>query len=89
MPLLPFARGRAWLALSGLVMIYYVRFWLTFHYPDTPVLGTCYNGPLFFDYVVTWLEFGPWFVVLGLAFLGRRLRRKGVALHAEEKSSEP
>jgi len=80
LPLLPFARGKAWLALSGLVMIYYFRFWLTFHYPDPPVLGTCYNGPLFFDYVVTWLEFGPWFVVLAVAPLGRRLGHGSVGL---------
>jgi len=66
LPLLPFARSRAWLVLSGLAMIYYVRFWLTFHFSSTPLLGTAYNGPQFFDYIVTWLEFGPWFVVLAL-----------------------
>jgi hypothetical protein len=66
LPLLPFARSRAWLVLSGLAMIYYVRFWLTFHFPSTPLLGTAYSGPQFFDYIVTWLEFGPWFVVLAL-----------------------
>ncbi len=69
LPLLPFARSKAWLALSGLTLIYYVRFWLTFHYLDTPVPGFTYKGPLFFDYVVTWLEFGPWFVALGFAQL--------------------
>jgi hypothetical protein len=63
-PLLPFARGRAWLLMSGLVFLYYFRFWLMHHAPDTPLLGTRYNGPLFFDYVVVWLEFFPWFVVL-------------------------
>lgn len=63
-PLLPFARGRAWLLLSGLAFFYYFRFWLMHHFPDTPLLGTHYNGPLFFDYVVVWLEFLPWFVVL-------------------------
>ena len=64
-PLLPFARNRAWLALSGLVFVYYLRFWLTYHFAEAPVLGTRYPGPLFFDYVVTWLEFGPWFAWLG------------------------
>ncbi len=78
LPLLPFARGRTWLALSGLVFIYYARFWLTFHYPNAPVLGTTYKGALFFDYVVTWLEFGPWFAVLAFA-AGRRWTRKTVA----------
>lgn len=66
LPLLPFARNRAWFALSGLAFLYYVRFWLTYHFPDTPVLGTRYPGPPFFDYVVTWLEFAPWFVWLAI-----------------------
>ena len=66
LPLLPFARNRAWFALSGLAFLYYLRFWLTYHFPDTPVLGTRYTGPTFFDYVVTWLEFAPWFAWLAL-----------------------
>jgi hypothetical protein len=44
--------------------VYYLRFWLTFHFAETPVLGTPYPGPWFFDYVVAWLEFGPWFAWL-------------------------
>ncbi len=79
LPLLPFARGKAWLALSGLVLLYYARFWLTFHYPDTPVLGTTYQGSLFFDFIVTWIEFGPWFVVLAFAHL-RSSVKKGSGL---------
>jgi hypothetical protein len=73
LPLLPFARGRAWMALSGLVFLYYLRFWLTRHFAEAPVLGTRYPGPWFFDYVVTWLEFGPWFAWLAVAgFSGAR-----------------
>jgi hypothetical protein len=67
LPLLPFARNRAWFALSGLAFLYYLRFWLTYHFPDTPVLGTRYPGPTFFDYVVTWLEFAPWFAWLAVS----------------------
>ena len=66
MPLLPFARSRAWLALSGLVMLYYLRFWLVYHFAEAPVLGTAYPGALFFDYVVTWVEYGPWLAVLSV-----------------------
>jgi hypothetical protein len=73
MPLLPFARSRAWLALSGLVFVYYLRFWLTYHFAETPVLGTRYPGPWFFDYIVTWLEFGPWFLWLGRDWLGTEM----------------
>lgn len=64
LPLVMFAPARAWLAVSGLTMIYYFRFWLSYHHPDDPVLGTPYSGTQFFDFVVTCLEFGPWFVWL-------------------------
>ncbi len=73
MPLVMFARSRAWLALSGLALIYYLRFWLASHCPVEPVLGTGYPGEMFFDLVVTWLEFGPWFVWLAIS--GWRQRR--------------
>jgi hypothetical protein len=65
-PFLPFCRNRAWLAVSGLAFLYYLRFWLVAHYQDVPVLGTSYSGALFFDYVVTWIEFGPWLVWLAV-----------------------
>lgn len=71
LPLLPFARGRAWIAVSGLVLIYYLRFWLDYHFPSTAVLGTRYTGVAFYDFIVTWIEFAPWFVVL---IVGFRLR---------------
>jgi hypothetical protein len=72
LPLLPFARGRAWLAVSGLVSMYYLRFWLSYHWPDTPVLGTEYLGFAFFDFVVTWIEFAPWLLCLVLGYAIRR-----------------
>ncbi len=70
MPLLPFVRGRAWVAVSGLVFLYYLRFWFGYHYPDPGqvpergILGTDYSGHAFFDFVVTWVEFAPWFAFL-------------------------
>jgi hypothetical protein len=73
MPLLPFARSRAWLALSGLAMLYYLRFWLVYHFPDAGVVGTRYAGGLFFDYVVAWLEFAPFFVALASSSVRLRL----------------
>lgn len=72
LPLLPFARGRAWYAMSGLVMLYYLRFWLQYQFPDGPVLGIDYTGTQFFDFVVTWLEYAPWFAWLAVAALLRR-----------------
>jgi hypothetical protein len=74
LPLIPFARSRAWLAMSGLLFIYYVRFYLVGHFPDEAVidwLAPNYNGAYFYDYVVVWWEFAPWFVWLFLAWCFR------------------
>lgn len=72
LPFLPFARSRVWLAVSGLAMLYYLRFWLSYHFEESAVLGSPYTGAAFFDFVVTWVEFAPWFVLLAAEFLTRR-----------------
>ena len=77
MPLVVFARGRAWLAVSGLALMYYLRCWLVYHFSDVPLLGTGYTGPSFFDYVVTWFEFGPWFVWLMIDAVRDRYSARG------------
>jgi hypothetical protein len=64
LPLLPFARSRVWWTLSALAFIYYLRFWFVSQFPATPLMGTNYTGPWFFDFVITWLEFCPWFIAL-------------------------
>lgn len=74
LPLIPFARGRAWLAVSGLVLAYYLRFWLSYHFPMGPTFGTSYAGSQFFDFIVTWIEFGPWLLALFASSLIRRRR---------------
>ncbi len=58
LPLVMFARSRAWLGVGGLAMLYYLRFWLSYHWPDQAVFGTVYRGAEFFDYAVTWIEHG-------------------------------
>ncbi len=73
LPFLPFARSRAWFALSGLAFVYYLRFWMTAQFPSS-LLGTSYPGPQFFDYVVTWIEFAPWLAWLVVEVLGRPQR---------------
>lgn len=65
MPLLPWARGRAWLAMSAVVFAYYLRFWLETHCPAAGFAGTPYTGKYFFYFVTPWLEFVP--VLLWLA----------------------
>lgn len=74
LPLIPFARSRAWLLMSGLAFVYYLRFWLTHNFSGIQLLGTSYKGPLFFDYVVTWLEFAPWFAILAATSIWPRAR---------------
>jgi hypothetical protein len=74
LPLLPFARSRLWWALSGLAFVYYLRFWFASQFPETTVLGTSYTGPWFFDFAITWLEFGPWFIALTMGSARWRLR---------------
>lgn len=74
LPLLAFARSRVWLWMSGVVLLYYLRFWLIYQFPDTPVAGTPYSGAAFFDFVVTWCEFGPWLACLIASCASRRRR---------------
>jgi len=71
-PLLPFARGRAWLVVSGLVMAYYLRFWLKAHYDSPPLLGTPYDGVHFFHYVVVAWEHGIYLLWLMVAWCWRQ-----------------
>ncbi len=66
LPLLPFARYRTWHVIGACSLLYYLRFWLMAHYPTPPVLGTPYNGEIFFYFVVTWVEFAPCLLALGL-----------------------
>jgi len=66
LPFLPFVRNRAWYAVSCFVMIYYLRFWLDYHFQNESVLGSGYQGAAFFDFVVAWLEFAPWFLWLAI-----------------------
>lgn len=76
LPLLPFARSRVWLAMSGLVLLYYLRFWFGYHFSETPVLGTGYCGVVFFDLVVTWVEYAPWFLCLAITYLWSKCGKK-------------
>ncbi len=83
-PFLPFARARSWWLMSGLCLLYYLRFWLGEHWPEPGLLGTPYAGHAFFDYVVVWIEFAPWFALL--FFESRKLRRAPQAPQGRTKS---
>jgi hypothetical protein len=77
LPLLALARSRVWWWMSGLVLVYYLRFWFIYQFPNSPVAGTSYAGAAFFDYIVTWCEFGPWLACLILDHAQRRIRTRG------------
>jgi hypothetical protein len=79
LPLLPFARSRVWLLASGLVLVYYLRFWLYYQWPDEAVPGFGYSGTQWFDFVITWLEFGPWLIWLAVDWWQDRRGRNGKA----------
>lgn len=64
LPLVVFARGRAWLAVGGLCLMYYLRFWLLYHYPESRIGGTDLTGTQYFDFVLVWFEFAPFLVML-------------------------
>ncbi|MEO2036478.1 MAG: hypothetical protein ABGZ35_30760 [Planctomycetaceae bacterium] len=72
MPLLPFARQRTWLLMSGFVCIYYLRFWFTNSLKMQFVPGTMYSGRQFFQYVVVWVEYLPWCLLFGAEWKQRR-----------------
>jgi len=63
-PLLPFARSRAWIVVSGLAMLYYARFWFADDTLSVQLFGSLYQGTWIFDYLVVWIEYGPWFLWL-------------------------
>jgi hypothetical protein len=61
LPFMVFAGRRAWFLLPGLVLLYYVRFWVETHSAD----GTA----TIFDYQLIWLQYLPFFVVLAFESL--------------------
>ncbi|MBB3205726.1 hypothetical protein FHS27_001530 [Rhodopirellula rubra] len=70
--ILSIARSRVWLFMSGLVFLYYLRFWFGYPFPTTQVTGSMYRGTAFFDFVITWLEFASWFACLAAVSFRRR-----------------
>ena len=73
-PFFPFVILRSWFVLPGLLMTYYLRFWLDYHYPqgeNTEVWGF-ESGARFFDYVVVSLEFLLFYAVLAVEVWKRR-----------------
>ena len=64
MPFLIFVRGRAWFLLSGLVLLYYLRFYFEYFWRDQKVFDTQFIGVDFYYFNVPWVEFLPFFILL-------------------------
>ncbi|MEC8554913.1 MAG: hypothetical protein VXZ82_07915 [Planctomycetota bacterium] len=74
MPFVAFASSRVWLAVSGLVMTYYLRFCFLYQDGETEVWGSGYVGTDFFDFVIVWIEYAPWLAVLAVSRKWSRAR---------------
>lgn len=72
LPLIPFARHRTWLLLSGVVVVYYFRFWLQYHVEQIDVAAFRGSGTDFYDYVVVWFEYMPFLTLLLCEWMYRR-----------------
>ncbi len=66
LPFVAFAKSRLWLLVSGVSLIYYLRFWLIYQYPSPIWRGL--DGEQIFDDIVVWLEHLP--ILLLLLFSG-------------------
>ena len=64
MPWLCFARNRGWYSVSGVLLLYYLRFWLAAMEEQFNFFGWAYTGAGLFDHVIVWLEFGIVFFAL-------------------------
>lgn len=64
MPLVVMAKNRAWLAVGGFALIYYLRFWCEYHEPTFRWAGSLYQGVYLFDFLIVWVEFVPLAVLL-------------------------
>ncbi|MCI0457331.1 MAG: hypothetical protein L0Z62_10200, partial [Gemmataceae bacterium] len=62
LPFMVFARVRSWFLLPGLVLLYYLRFWLEYHAPATEAGVRAARAS--FDFGIVWVEYVPFFIAL-------------------------
>ncbi len=74
LPLVPFAKNRGWILVSGMLTLYYFRFWFIYHAADPILAYAPYRGVETFDLVVVFFEHLPWMLLVAyLAFRARTL----------------
>ena len=80
-------RNRWWFAISGLSLLYYLRFYFDTDWRGIDVLETGTFGVDFFYFYIPWIEFGPWMLVLlgswVYILLGKRNRSEEGSLQSE------
>lgn len=85
LPLVALA-SRAWLLVSGFALLYYLRFWFVYQFPDATLPGGL-TGMRFFDEVVIWFEHGlPLCAVALAACLTRKRFQPRVAIRSPAPS---
>ena len=64
LPLVPFARSRGWLLVSGMLVLYYTRFLFLYHADSSMLAWLPYHGARNFDWLVVFAEHLPWLCLL-------------------------
>jgi hypothetical protein len=77
LPLIVFDGRRSWFLLPGLVLLYYLRFWLAYRAPDAPARAAARD---LFDFGVVWLEYLPFLLALAAESAAAPLRRLAAPL---------
>lgn len=77
LPLVVFV-SRAWLLVSGFALIYYLRFWFVFQFPDTTLPGGL-TGMRLFDEVAVWIEHLPPLLAVLLMFWYQQSKKRRTA----------
>jgi len=73
-PFCSFSNNRGWLLVSGVLLIYYSRFWFKSLMDPIQIGGTVYTGAGLFDHFIAWAEHLLMVgIILGFLFMRRRL----------------
>ena len=92
LPFLPFARSRGWWLTSGMLVLYYMRFWLDYH-PDAGVcvaealgMHPSTSGTILFDEILVFVEHLPWMAIVLFECTWRVFAARRASAEAEQRS---
>jgi hypothetical protein len=78
LPLMVFDGRRSWFLLTGLVLLYYLRFWLEYRAGDSAASVAAAQS--LFDFHLVWVEYVPFFLVLLAETWWSRRKKQEVGL---------